>query len=502
MAPNKPLNIVILGGGTAGWMAANLFAKRWAFLQVNIKLIESPNVSTIGVGEGSTPSLKHFFKTIEVAESDWMPACKATYKLNIKFDQWSPQSGIKSYSHPFTTQVDLHTSSAFMTNARTRRLGLRVNTKPEDFLLNGVLAAQGKGPITPENFPFAIEYGYHFDSKLLGEFLSKLAQTRGVNYQQQHIQSVVQQPNGNIAALVTEQGERIEADLFVDCTGFASVLMQKSLKAEFDSFSSNLFNNSAVVVQTESDQEFSAETISTAMSAGWIWKIPLTSRYGNGYVFSSDFISKDNAELEFRKHLGIVDDDLDCHHLDMRVGQLKQHWKKNCIAIGLSQGFIEPLEATALHLVQISIEAFIDYYEKGDFSDRYKDNYNRDIYNRFESVRDYIVAHYKLNSREDSEYWRANRNNTHLSTNLSRLLDCWFRKDDLRQLFQEGNFQSHFDAVSWNCLLAGYGAFPPLANNQPGQGDLYKELKVHDFLAGCSLNFESHKSNLHKLLTS
>ncbi len=179
------------------------------------------------------------------AEADWMPACNATYKVNIQFDQWSPQSGIKNYSHPFTTQVDLHTSSAFMTNARTRRLGLKVNTQPQDFLLNGVLAAQGKGPITPENFPFAIEYGYHFDSKLLGEFLSKLGQTRGVNYQQQHIQSVIQQPNGSIAALVTEQGERIEADLFVDCTGFASVLMQKSLKAEFDSFSSNLFNNSA-----------------------------------------------------------------------------------------------------------------------------------------------------------------------------------------------------------------------------------------------------------------
>ncbi len=499
MTPDKPLNIVILGGGTAGWMAANLFAKRWAASQVNIKLIESPNVSTIGVGEGSTPSLKHFFNTIEVAEADWMPACNATYKVNIQFEQWSPQSGIKNYSHPFTTQVDLHTSGAFMTNARTRRLGLKVNTQPQDFLLNGVLAAQGKGPITPENFPFAIEYGYHFDSKLLGEFLSKLAQARGVTYLQQHIQTVDQQANGNITALVTEQDERIEADLFVDCTGFASVLMQKSLKAEFNSFSSNLFNNSAVVVQTESEQDFSAETISTAMSAGWIWKIPLTSRYGNGYVFSSDFISKDDAELEFRKHLGIVDDDINCHHLDMQVGQLKQHWKNNCIAVGLSQGFIEPLEATALHLVQISIETFIDYFEKGNFSDQYQANYNQQIVNRFESVRDYIVAHYKLNTRNDSEYWRANRDNSKLSPNLSRILDCWFRKDDLRQLFQDPNFNSHFDAVSWNCLLAGYGAFPPLASNQPGQGDLYQELKTDKFLQGCSLNFESHAANLQML---
>lgn len=496
---DRPLEIVILGGGTAGWMAANLFAKRWAHKNVRIKVIESPNVKTIGVGEGSTPSLKHFFNTIGLVESEWMPACNATYKLNIQFNDWSPQSGIESYSHPFTTQVDVHTSNAFMTNGRTRRLGLSVKTNPANFLLNGLLASKNKGPITPDHFPFAIEYGYHFDSKLLGEFLGKLAQSRGVSYTQQHVKSVKQNQSGDIDALVTQQGEKITADLFVDCTGFASVLMQKSLNVQFDSFKKNLFNDSAVVLQTKDDSELLPQTLSTALSAGWVWKIPLTSRYGNGYVYSSDFITKENAEIEFRQYLGGTDDKIQCHHLKMKVGQLKQHWKNNCIAIGLSQGFIEPLEATALHLVQISLESFIELYEKGGFSTQYQESYNQSIYSRFESVRDYVVAHYKLNTRVDSDYWKANRDNRNISNNLSRILDYWFRKEDLRSLFQEKQFNSHFDVVSWNCLLSGYGAFPPLANNQPGSGDLHEELKISSFLQGCSLNFDSHRANLQLL---
>ena len=176
---NKPVSIAIVGGGTAGWMAANLFAQKWADKNVSISLIESPDIGIIGVGEGSTPTLKRFFDIIDVAERDWMPACNATYKVNIRFKDWSPQSGIESYSHPFTSQVDTFTSRSFHVNTRTRRLGLDTHVVPEDFFINGVLAQQGKGPVTPENFPFKMEYGYHFDSALLGQFLAEKAQ----NYQ-------------------------------------------------------------------------------------------------------------------------------------------------------------------------------------------------------------------------------------------------------------------------------------------------------------------------------
>lgn len=493
----KPkIRLVILGGGTAGWMAANIFTNQWSSQQVEVTLVESPEVNIIGVGEGSTPQLKRFFKMIDIPESEWMPRCNATYKVNIRFDGWSPQSGIESYRHPFTSQVDVFTSRAFMTNTRTRRLGLDTNIDPENFLLNGILAKQGKAPVTPKNFPFIVEYGYHFDSHLLGAFLADVAKNRGVIFRQEHIVKAIQRENGDIEALVTKSGEKIEGDLFIDCSGFASILMQKTLGVKYSSFKENLFNDSAVVLATPIDEEIPVETVSTALSSGWCWKIPLTNRFGNGYVYSSNHLSADNAETELRKHLNLLESDIPARHLKMQVGQLQQHWTHNCIAIGLSQGFIEPLEATALHLVQVCIELFVHQFEKGGFTSARRDDYNREVSYRFERVRDYIVAHYKMNTRDDSEYWRENRANTHMSDYLKFILNTWYKREDLNLEMERQNINSHFDAVSWHCLLAGYGAFPPLDKNQPGKGDLYIEQKVEEFLAGCSLNFREHNQIL------
>lgn len=494
-----PTKIVILGGGTAGWMAANLFVRKWTREQVSVSLIESPDIGIIGVGEGSTPFLERFFKLIDVADAEWMPRCNATYKLSIRFAGWSPGSGIEDYSHPFLSQVDHLTEHSFVTNCRTRRLGLDVHTQPDDFFLGGILARQGKGPQAPENFPFITGYGYHFDAGLLGEYLAELGFSRGVHHIQTKIVDVEKNSDGDIAALLSDNGERIEADFFVDCTGFASVLMQKSLGVKFESFKSNLFNDSAVVMPTPNTGAFPAETVSYAMSNGWCWKIPLTNRYGNGYVYSSDFISADDAETELRAFLGMSESEEQARHLKMNVGQLEKHWEKNCIALGLSQGFIEPLEATALLLVQIAIEVFIAKYEQGDFSAEHRDEYNKKIHERFERVRDYIVAHYKLNSREDTEYWIANRDNMELSHSLRQILDVWYRRGDLTQEVKRQNIESHFTNLSWHCLLSGYGAYPPLAPDQPNKGDLYAEQGVQDFLAGCALNFGSHQQNLADL---
>lgn len=491
--------IIILGGGTAGWMAANLFVKRWDKARASVSLIESPEIGIVGVGEGSTPTLKRFFEILEVREAEWMPRCNATYKVNIRFEGWSPDSGLDSYSHPFVSQLDTLTQKSFAVNCRTRRLGLDVNTCPDDFFINGVLAREGKGPQAPANFPLVMEYGYHFDAGLLGEYLAELAVSRGAEHVQARIVDVEQHADGSIAALVSDSGERYEADLFVDCTGFASVLMQKTLGVGFKSFKSNLFNDSAVVMPTPGADSPHAETVSYAMSNGWCWKIPLTNRFGNGYVYSSDFISDDDAETELRTFLGKLDSPEAARHLKMRVGQLEQHWQKNCIALGLSQGFIEPLEATALLLVQISIELFIERYEKGDFSGAHRDEYNRKVDERFERVRDYIVAHYKLNTRNDSEYWKANRDNMELSGSLRHILDVWYRRGDLGAEIQRQNIESHFGTLSWHCLLSGYGAFPPLAPNQPNKGDLYKDNDVQRLLEGCALNFSSHRENLDRL---
>ena len=494
-----PRNIVILGGGTAGWMAANLFVKKWTPDQAAVSLIESPDIGIIGVGEGSTPTLKRFFEIVDVGDEEWMPRCNATYKVNIRFAGWSPKSDIDDYGHPFVSQVDTFTQKPFEVNCRTRRLGLDVHTRPDDFFLNGLLAQQRKGPQAPENFPFVVDHGYHFDAGLLGEYLAELAVSRGVNHVQAKIVDVERRPDGGIAALLSDSEERINADFFVDCTGFASVLMQNTLGVKFNSFKSNLFNDSAVVMPTPITESFPAETVSYAMSNGWCWKIPLTNRFGNGYVYSSDFISADDSETELRTFLGMLESEEQARHLKMNVGQLEKHWEKNCLALGLSQGFIEPLEATALLLVQIAIELFIAKYEQGDFSAKYRDEFNEKVHARFERVRDYIVAHYKLNTRDDSEYWKANRENMELSDSLRHILDVWYRRGDLGKEIQRQNIESHFGTPSWHCLLSGYGAFPPLAENQPNKGDLYEENDVQDFLAGCGLNFSSHRQNLANL---
>ena len=482
-------------------MAANLFARKWATKDIQITLIESPEVGIVGVGEGSTPTLKRFFQMLDVAESEWMPQCNASYKLNIRFAGWSPQSGIDSYSHPFISQLDTFTQRAFFVNCRTRRLGLATHTQPDDFLLNGVLAKHNAGPQTPANFPFRMEYGYHFDSHLLGEFLARLAKKHGVMHKQAKIVNVTKHANGDIASLVTDCNENIDADWFVDCSGFASILMQGHLGVKFNSYKNNLFNDAAVVMPTDMSADIPVETTSIAIKHGWCWKIPLTQRFGNGYVYSSDFIGPEQAETEFRQHLGMLDSAQSCRHLNMKVGTLERHWQNNCIALGLAQGFIEPLEATALHLVQISIEMFIDKFESGGFSRLQQKEYNEAVADRFSRVRDYIVAHYKLNTRNDSDYWRENRENTHLSDSLLQLLDVWYRRDDLEKEIQRQNLENHFGTLSWHCLLAGYGAFPPLADKQPGSGDLYQEQNIQPFLQGCALNFMPHRENLQRLNT-
>lgn len=488
----KPIKkIVIAGGGTAGWMAASLFNHHWAKYGVEVSVIESPQIGIIGVGEGSTPSLKRFFYNLGIAENEWMPACHATYKVNIQFEGWSPRSGISRYGHPFISQIDTFSEKHFYTNCYTRRLGLDVNTYPDDFLLCGWLAKLKKSPITPVHFPFVVEYGYHFDSALLGQFLCDRAKKLGVQNIQANIESVELAKNGHIKNLKLDSRQTIEADFFVDCTGFNSLLMQKALNVGFIPYKSNLFNDAAVAMPSKVIKQPLPQTKSTALSNGWVWQIPLQHRTGNGYVYASDYISKDQAETELRSHLGLLESDAEAKHLRMNVGQVKQHWARNCLAVGLSQGFIEPLEATALHLTQEAIECFIDKFESGNFTNDNQTDFNSEMSERYERVRDYIVAHYKLNSRDDSAYWRDNRANMNLSESLLSLLTVWYRKGDIGAEIKRQNIQSHFGVTSWHCLLAGYGAFPALAKDQPGKGDMYADEGLANFFKSCCLNFES-----------
>lgn len=497
MSSNKK-SIVIVGGGTAGWIAANLMATHWSREEVEITLVESSAIGIIGVGEGSTPPLKGFFDTIGVHESEWMPECNATYKVGITFKDWSIKPGFDHYFHPFLCQPDEFTAPAFFHNSFLRRQGVDLDAHPDHFFLATELAKQGLAPITPASFPFEINYGYHFDSALLGTFLSKKAEGKGVRHKVATIKEVALAANGDIDHLVSEEGEEISADIFVDCTGFRSQLLQQALKVPFRSCSDSLFNDSAVVFATDQTSDFKPETQSTAMKNGWAWKIPLTNRNGNGYVYSSKFCDDDQAETEFRQHLGLLDSDIEARKLRFKVGRVDQHWAKNCLAVGLSQGFIEPLEATALDMVQETVVQFIDACNRGGFTDQYRDEFNTHINTRFDAVRDYIVCHYRISSRTDTEYWIENGRNESISRSLREILAAWMAGKNITDELERQKLDAYFPNVSWNCLLAGKGVLPPREQLRAGNAmaNQYSIADMQKFIQGCALNFPNHQQQL------
>ena len=493
--PPAGLRIVILGGGTAGWMAANLFAHAWPSAQIIV--IESPEIGIIGVGEGSTPQLKAFFDRLGIAEADWMPACNATYKNGIEFCGWSDRAGYDRYFHPFPSPLDLHTAPAFFDATRRRRHGQDVWAHPDRFFLPARLAADRLAPVAAEAFPLGPAYGYHFDAHLVGAFLRDHAVKRGVVHLERRIVDVAV-TDGAVTHLVAEGGEKIDADLFVDSSGFRSVIHQAALGVPFVSFADNLFNDSAVVMPTPADPTGTASaTRATALKAGWAWDIPLTSRTGNGYVYASGYCSKDEAEAELRAHLGVGDEGA-ARHLSMKVGRVAETWAGNSLAVGLSQGFIEPLEATALHIVQATVEGFIQAYEAGGLTPAHRTAFNDRIAARYDGIRDYIVCHYRMNRRADTAYWRDTAANDRLSDSLKAIITCWFTGGDLAAEVAQQGIAGYYAATSWHCLLAGYGTYPtaPPQPPSPGAADM---AAIDDFLRRAARNFGDHRAALAAL---
>ncbi|VVT12804.1 Tryptophan halogenase [Sphingomonas sp. EC-HK361] len=488
-----PPSVVILGGGTAGWMTACLIAKAWP--DASVTLVESPEIGIVGVGEGSTPQLRHFFRTLGIDERDWMPAAHATYKVGIAFRGWSREPGYEAYFHPFASAVDLHTEPAFHAAHLARRTGRDVPAHPDRFFLNSRLAEGSLAPLPSESFPFDATYGYHFDATLVGQVLRDHAVGRGVTHLPRRVDEVVIGAEGAVTHLVLDGGETLAGDLFVDCSGFGSVIAQGALGVPFVSYADTLFNDRAVVMPTPlTDAGPRPYTTSTALSAGWAWDIPLITRTGNGYVYSSRYIDADAAEAELRANLG--DTNATARHLTMKVGRVAESWKGNCLAVGLAQGFIEPLEATALHIVQATVEGFVQAFTDGGFTPKHRDTFNRTIARRYDGIRDYIFAHYRLNRRGDTEYWRDCAANDRLSDSLKRLFTCWFTGGDLLTEIAEQDIARHYAPLSWGCIFAGYGTFPDAAKLTavPTRDD-----GLDDFLTRCALNFPSHAKALEAL---
>lgn len=499
----KPKKILIVGGGTAGWMAANLLATHWR--DIDICLLESSDIGIIGVGEGSTPHLKFFFDEVGIEESEWMPRCNATYKNGITFANWSSIPDFESYFHPFPAQTDdIFTVPTFFSNISARMKGHNANAHPDHYFLETYITQKNLGPIPTENFPFGVAYGYHFDSGLLGQFLAEKAESRGVKRIFGTLTEVIVGATDELTSVRLDDDSILDADFFIDCSGFRSLLLQGTLKATYKTFKENLFNNAAVVMPTPMFEIIPPETKSTALSNGWAWKIPLTNRFGNGYVYSADYITPEQAETELRQHLGLLDSDVAARHLQMKVGRVEKHWEKNCLAVGLSQGFIEPLEATALSLSFNTISFFMKYYEKGLYTNQFEDAFNKEINARFDGVRDYIVCHYNVNQRKDTDYWKDNASNTHVSETLKQILHFWHLGDDFAKNMYMNNLVGSYQPKSWACLLAGYGIFPALKNNQASDLQVSTQSmdKLANFIRRCGLNFKSHNELLSEMFNN
>jgi hypothetical protein len=408
----------------------------------------------------------------------------------------------QDYVHPFFYEQDWQLGNDFFTNACLRRRGVDVDANPQDFFIAAELARQKKAPMylprySGERLPHA-DYAYHFDSGLLGQFLKSHAEKLGVMHKVGNVTQVQCRENGDIFALQLQSGEVIEGDFFVDCSGFKALLISETLGEAFISYKDNLFNDRAIAMPTALDnsREIPSETTSSALSFGWAWKIPLTNRFGNGYVYASDFISPDEAEKELRKHLGKSAEQSEARHLKMRVGRVERHWRNNCLAIGLSQGFIEPLEATALMLIQFSLEHFISMLEQGQFTPCYQVQFNRRINQMFEGVRDYVVAHYRLNTRQDTEYWRANREHENISDRLASILEVWDRGGDFEAELTRHGDDLMYIRPSWYCLFAGMGRFPRSLVEPVALQENISSVQARNETRRLAQQFHSHRNYL------
>lgn len=481
---------VILGGGTAGWMTALLFQR--AFPGCLITLIESQSIGTIGVGEGSTPALKSFLDAIGVAEADWMPRCKATYKSGITFDGWSTAQGFENYFHPFLTQFDRDHVKALQHNSLLRRSGCSVHAHPDLFCYSHYLAQRRLCPIPPYAFPFEVQYGYHFNAGLLGEYLKEIGVARGIRVEECRIVDVVLDGQGDVSHLLGADGRHFDADFFVDCSGFSALIVGAALKVDEVSYAEALFNDRAVTIPTGKEAEASTQTVATALRNGWAWRIPQQDRVGNGYVYSSRYCSDAEAEAELRSHLNISQQQGEARIVRFRTGRVTSVWNRNTLAVGLSQGFLEPLEATALALVQLTISRFVKHFQEGGSTNANAEKLNQEIAAAYDGVKDYIHTHFLISNRDDTQYWRDCRNNASaVSPGLRSVIECWFAGGDLAATLQATGLGRHYKLNSWLYILAGMGLFPPEDKLVAAKEDDLRKVpveEIREFFERCSSN--------------
>ncbi len=406
MTDNRIRNIVIVGGGSAGWMAASAFAKVLG-ADYSIRLIESEEIGIVGVGESTVPHLKLFNKVLEIDEIEFVKQTQATFKLGIQFIDWL-HLGHK-YVHGFGVIGQDHGLLPFHQYwLKAFREGRA--TALDDYSLNTLAAEHGKFMVSPSdaprNSPLAdIAYSYQFDAGLYAAYLRRFAEARGVKRTEGKItQTVLRESDGFVAAVVMQNGERIAGDLFIDCSGFRGLLIEQALHTGYEDWSQWLPCNRAMAVPCESVGPPTPYTRVTARPAGWQWRIPLQHRVGNGYVYSSNHISDDEAAAYLLKN---IDGKplADPRALRFTSGRRKKFWNRNVVALGLASGFIEPLESTSIFLVQAGIARLINLFPEPDFSQVLIDRFNTQSVFEWERIRDFLVLHYNATERSDTPFW-------------------------------------------------------------------------------------------------
>ncbi|WP_440906585.1 tryptophan halogenase family protein (plasmid) [Catenovulum sp. SX2] len=402
-------NIVILGGGTAGWMTAAALG-RFLNNSYQITLVESDNIGSVGVGEATIPQIQVFNKTLGIDEADFVAKTKATFKLGIEFVNWGQQGD--SYIHGFGhLGQDLNAVPFHHFWWKARQLNL---AKPlGEYALNCKASWQNKfmRSIDAGNSPLSdIVYAYQFDAGLYANYLKEFACKHGIKHKIAEVESTLLKPeNGHIQTLTLKNGEQISADLFIDCSGMRALLIDKALKVGFENWQAWLPCDSALAVASEKLTPLPPYTRATAHSAGWQWRIPLQHRTGNGHVFSSEFMQAEQAEKILMQNLdspAISQAKL----INFTTGKRKSFWHKNCVAIGLSSGFMEPLESTSIHLIQSAIARLLAFFPDKSFNQANINEFNKQTHFEYDTIRDFIILHYKATQRTDSEFWRYCKN--------------------------------------------------------------------------------------------